>query len=138
MSNQVRNTLELSGDESQIRKFIESVDDGENRLNFNQILPMPEGLSSDDSCEWAGENWGTKWQAYDVESWNNNSLRFVTANGAPYPFLIQASKMFPDVLFFLGFSIEMDYDYYTIKIKNGEVLDAQREINEEFRKLMEG
>lgn len=48
--------------------------------------------------EWCIQNWGTKWNSYDNESWRDDGFDFNTAWNAPHPVIIALSKRYPDVL----------------------------------------
>jgi hypothetical protein len=75
-----------------------------------------------DWYDWCVANWGTKWGAYDVTDWNVfKNEAFVTFNTAwspPTEFLINASKLYPNLQFkntfcdeggsFLGWEIISD------------------------------
>ena len=45
---------------------------------------------------WCTNNWGTKWNAYDV-FYNDGTLGFDTAWSAPHPVIEKLAEMFPDV-----------------------------------------
>ena len=48
--------------------------------------------------EWCSKNWGTKWNAYDIEDSDlPNSITFNTAWRFPYPVIQKLSEIFPDV-----------------------------------------
>lgn len=58
-------------------------------------IPYPEGAT--DWYEWSIEHWGTKWNAYDHEvSEDDTVVRFDTAWAHPYPVMTKLSEMFPD------------------------------------------
>ena len=60
-------------------------------------IPYPEGAT--DWYEWSINNWGTKWNAYDHElSEDDTVVRFDTAWAHPYPVITKLSEMYPDVL----------------------------------------
>lgn len=50
--------------------------------------------------------WGTKWNAYDVEKCDKNSIIFDTAWSTPYPVIEKLSEIFPDVEFYVKFADE--------------------------------
>lgn len=61
--------------------------------------------------DWSRFNWGTKWNAYNVEV-VGNAVYFSTAWSAPEPIFKALSKMFPDVRFDVVFADE-DCGYNT-------------------------
>ena len=123
--------------------------DGEYPLiDFNNIFPMPKELirtspfraengetqeeawrlqqrlikeyGADTWYEWRTENWGTKWNAYDYTLYNDNTIRFDTAWGHPFPIIEKLSTLFSNVTFTVKFADEdmgCNCGYY--KIKNG-------------------
>ena len=48
-----------------------------------------------DWYEWSIANWGTKWNSYDVERLNDETVRFDTAWNHPGPVIVALSKKFP-------------------------------------------
>lgn len=54
--------------------------------------------------DWCIENWGTKWNAYGLDEWqdvldDNHTLTFQTAWNAPHPILTKLAEMYPGVSF---------------------------------------
>ena len=49
--------------------------------------------------DWCCANWGTKWNAYDIAAFDEDSdtITFETAWSAPHPILEKLSQMFPEV-----------------------------------------
>lgn len=51
-----------------------------------------------DWYHWRLQNWGTKWDCYDLSTdWGNNFIQFNTAWSTPVPVLKRLSEIFPDV-----------------------------------------
>lgn len=84
-------------------------------VDFNTVIPMPDedssiftatrhdygfgvGYSMDgySPMDWARGNWGTKWNAYDVERPDETHVQFDTAWSHPVPVLEALSQKFPD------------------------------------------
>ena len=104
--------------------------------------------------DWCCANWGTKWGAYDVTEWNvfenEATVSFNTAWSPPTEFLINASKLYPDLQFkntycdegggFLGWDIISDgekvdeavYDYNDIQDGDDEPLGILEELGMEY------
>lgn len=59
---------------------------------------------------WCPQNWGTKWDAYDVlpteEASGRRTFRFTTAWAPPLPVIAEASRCFPELTFDLEWSDE--------------------------------
>lgn len=49
--------------------------------------------------EWARENWGTKWSAYNAEIGEDNTIMFNTAWSRAMPVIQKLSENFPDLYF---------------------------------------
>lgn len=79
-------------------------------IDFEKIVPMPSNIYRGDLgdeerkkhgannwYDWSVNNWGTKWNAYDIEKVDDNTIMFNTAWSMPEPVIKALSKMFPDV-----------------------------------------
>jgi len=55
---------------------------------------------------WALEYWGTKWNAYQINGWNGDTITFQTAWSMPEPIYIALSKKFPEHEFTVEFADE--------------------------------
>ena len=92
-----------------------------------------------DWYNWNCDNWGTKWDACEVyaSSKDDNYINyhFDTAWAPPVQFLINASKLYPELEFQCEWGgPEMDGDGY-LEIKNGELLaDDYNEHGEDYYK----
>jgi hypothetical protein len=177
-------------------EFCKSEKDGEQSLDFNKIIPMPEELlivrspiqivpqkehdeavkkreevlakDSQDMCDimnislpltvkldkaykkkyrannwydWAIQNWGTKWNAYDIysDNWESDGeIEFCTAWSPPSPVIEKLSTIFPDLIFELGYADEGCGFVGRITFQNGEAQDDYCSDNyesSEFREL---
>lgn len=56
--------------------------------------------------DWRIANWGTKWNSYDGERVNDNTIRFDTAWSIPMGIYEKLEEMYPDVKFNLQFADE--------------------------------
>jgi hypothetical protein len=78
-------------------------------------------------CEWYGwqsANWGTKWNAYDQYSNDENVIEFNTAWSTPYSLLVNLSKMFPQVTFEVEYADEdFGYNVGRYVLLNGETIE---------------
>ena len=108
-------------------------------LDFSKSVPYPESM--DDRLAYAQsshsgwydfhcEHWGTKWNAYDlfptefpevIKDCDDGDLTYTfnTAWSPPVAWLVEASKMYPDLTFTMGF-VEFGCDFAgKIEVKNG-------------------
>ena len=174
MPNHTSTILTITGNQSEVKRFITSVDmelEG-NHLNFNGVVPMPIILKSYSSpakivsqskldeekklgiesygitqytsdylyslygannwYNWALLNWGTKWGAYDSGEWNlkvdeatgvmTAEIYYNTAWSPATEFFLNASKLFPSLMFEHKFSDEGGSFVGTESIENGEIV----------------
>ena len=65
----------------------------------SQALQNVVLFGSPDWYDWRCRNWGTKWNAYDIAAFDEDSdtITFETAWSAPHPILEKLSQMFPEV-----------------------------------------
>jgi hypothetical protein len=83
----------------QIKEFKEYVTVGKYEFSFDAIIPMPENVK--DTNWWSIENWGTKWDADDVqvvdEDEDSITYSFDTAWSPPEPICEALRDKFPDL-----------------------------------------
>ena len=131
MPNWCWNNLEVTGDEKQLREFVEkSTKDKEREFSFNGTYPMPKTLritagthlsfiekikryiniklyGHDNWYNWSIANWGTKWDACESCINNNDinffSVSFETAWGPPIDWIDNIMEDFPDLCFELEY-----------------------------------
>lgn len=77
-------------------------------IDFNELIRMPDGYIDDGRWyDWACQNWGTKWNAYDSSRDDyGKELTFLTAWSHPEPVVQEISRRFPDVLIRHGWADE--------------------------------
>lgn len=104
MPNHITNRIKLIGEPAEIRRFmgiIKSDEFGLGSIDFNKVIPMPANV--DDSYNWCIDNWGTKWNSYGYEDFENTentgTISFLTAWAAPHPILEKLTTMFPTITF---------------------------------------
>ena len=105
--------------------------------SFIPGLPLTEQLQkeylakygSDNWYDFAINNWGTKWNAYDIGEWENNTIKFYTAWTSPFEALIELSKKFPEAEFELKYADEGAYFVGIASIKNGVVTEIENPKN---------
>lgn len=81
---------------------------------------------------WQCNNWGTKWGAYDVVGWDNNErgyaiVTFFTAWTPPTPFLVSASKVYPNIKFKNAYSDEGGGFVGQVEIEDGVITEFEPE-----------
>ena len=150
MPNWCCNNLNVSGDEIQLREFVEksTINIEENdEFSFNGTYPMPNTLNitsgthlsfiekikryiniklykHKDWYDWRCANWGTKWDACEPHIDNNDinffSVSFDTAWSPPIDWIDNIMEDFPDLCF------ELEYDEPGMCF--GGLLQAQYEV----------
>ena len=137
-------------------KYNELIANGETTRAISQTHAdnLMKKYGATDWYDWCVANWGTKWGAYDVTEWNvfenEATVSFNTAWSPPTEFLINASKLYPDLQFkntycdegggFLGWDIISDgekvdeavYDYNDIQDGDDEPLGILEELGMEY------
>lgn len=107
MPNWCGNVVEIKGDAEDLKK-IEDVN-----LSFAKLVPFPEELDEDEDvpCEWACDNWGTKWDivgGFDdpcFEAFDGGiKVTFDTAWSPPIEFFEKLTAKMP--------SLEVDLKYW--------------------------
>ena len=110
--------------------------DPENRVDFELILPMPEGIHRGGHTrgehypngswyDWCPKNWGTKWNAYGQNGGQKNpsELRFDTAWNPPQPVIEALSKEFPDEEIRVAYADEdTGYNLGVYAMRNGQIV----------------
>ena len=126
MPNWTQNELTVEGETKEVRRFLKHMGEG---FSFEKIIPMPEDCFRENlneakrkECatkgiptwyEWCCENWGTKWDACEVEvdqigctksdKYRWVTYRFQTACDAPHPVIAKLKADWPDLAFYGGY-----------------------------------
>ena len=129
MPNHCDNALTVRGKPNTIQQFTELARGAKQPLEINQFMPMPPEIRDTDSpnndgelakrlveahgapdwYDWATQNWGVKWDVYDVEleehGENEIAYRFTTA-WCPFSdrVLLTMSEKFPSL------TLELEYE----------------------------
>jgi hypothetical protein len=125
MPNHIKNIVKILGtkkDIAEVRNALAIEEDGKIwPMNFNKVLPQPEGIQSDgcshdeswhranpDKCwySWNIINWGTKWHAYSQGSLSESEFYFSTAWSTPEGIWNSIGKKFPNVRFMIRYADE--------------------------------
>jgi hypothetical protein len=85
--------------------------EGRYEIDFQKIVPMPGHIYQGDLGEeerkkygknnwydWSYTNWGTKWNAYDMDKIDDYSMQFSTAWSMPDPVIKALSRLFPEIV----------------------------------------
>jgi len=98
MPNHIENIVVFKSNHTDIEKII----DGD--FSFKHIAPIPD-IEEADIIDWCCHNWGTKWDAYNVEEldyYNDDNgvlvvkYQFNTAWSPPEPWLDKVSSVCPN------------------------------------------
>ena len=147
MPNHVTNELTLTKCSHErcleILEAIQNEDIGVGSIDFDKVIPQPEGLYMGDLgpremelykdnnwYDWRYKNWGTKWNAYGYKDGityyeNKDQICFLTANSCALKIVEVLSRQYPDVLFEFRYADEnLGYNCGEISVIAGEVINA--------------
>lgn len=114
MPNWCNNTLKVTGEETELKRFIDAVKTDKQVLSFDKLVPMPKELENTKSpgdnpswYEWRIANWGTKW---DLDESIGLTVKkrvawysFDTAWGPPIEWMKAVSVLFSELKFVLRY-----------------------------------
>ena len=136
MANHVLNVITPSADFEKIKARVVTKENGEERFDFEKVVPMPNdiprrSLTPEDLQEvgsrnwyhWRIAKWGTTWEAFDYSD-DGTTFLFFTGWSHPHPVIEKLSRMFPEVTFRVAYAEEdlgQNVGRYTIK--NGELVE---------------
>ncbi len=157
MPNWCFNALNISVESpKQLQKLMQAItNDSEQPFDFNRIIPIPEELANTSSpnkdnademkkkygfsdwYDWRVTNWGTKWNASDVELDIETSqqirIRFNTAWSPPTPVITKIAEKFPFAFITLDWEEEGGY-YGNSEYENGRLtLEHEGEMDCDYR-----
>lgn len=134
MPNHITNIINVR--EGNFQNFLNSVKGKNTEFDFGNIVPEPNyenksntirqsgsKLLMPDWYTWRCDNWGTKWNAYDIIiNHEDHVIQFDTAWSTPVNIWNEIAKQYKDMEFHIKYADE-DYGYNcgTIIIKNGSV-----------------
>jgi hypothetical protein len=156
MPNHCSNALTVQGPRSRVFDFCrdhyrkpqswnpeKGFEDEKTVLDFSYCAPYPNGRVNDDSWyDWRVNNWGTKWNAYDIsyltfpevinavhedteKDFASIEYDFVTAWSPPAQWLDYASEKYPDLTFALAW-FEPACDFYGATVlRAGDILTLE-------------
>lgn len=123
MPNWCYNDLTITGKPKMINKLLKQVKSDEQEFDFNNVIPMPNGV---DWYSWCIDNWGTKWNACDVTvsgDWEEGEVNIYleTAWSPPEPVFRKLAEQNP-TLTFIHKTYEEGMSFYgTLKYKGKRV-----------------
>lgn len=111
MPNHVINYVAFDSRLDEIREYVKSEEHG--IFDFNKIVPMPDDVYASREVlsanplwyDWSIENWGTKWNCYEMEH-DHYGFQFWTAWSTPEAVFRALSAQFPDVTITVKFADE--------------------------------
>ena len=159
MPNHCTHRLVINGPQEDVTRLVDLLHDGDSPFSFNSLIPMPEELRGTSSPNgltgkemtkkyghadwygWAVSNWGTKWNAYEVNMRGVQSplellahaggdgtreveYDFQTAWSPPLPFM---EKLFAEnpTLTFTWYGIEEQPSWGCfILVEGGEIVEG--------------
>ena len=145
--------IELEGGVSPTRVVSQSEYDEKMKLKEEGKLADWEGIpithkmqidfmnrfGADNWYDWRVQNWGTKWNCYQIfdENWeNDNEIEFQTAWSNPLPILQELSRQFPEVKIEVRYYDEdfgSNVGEYTLLCGEVQELNIPRDITEGLR-----
>jgi len=109
MPNWIKNELTVEGKTKEVRRFLKHMGEG---FSFEKIIPMPEECRDRGWRAWSIDNWGTKWDACEVEVKQDGcpegeycwvTYKFQTAWDAPHPVIAQLKADWSELSFYGGY-----------------------------------
>lgn len=130
MPNHCENTLQITGPDVDIRRFIHITKcDEKEPYVIAQHMPIPNEFKGDGWYTWCVNNWGTKWGDYETQLFREVDeaiFHYQTAWG-PFSdeFLQKISKPFPTLTFLMQYQETGCCFAGVSAVRNGDVLYAQ-------------
>lgn len=151
--NWCSNDMAVMGSPMEMDRLESFLAKSENPFDFNLFIPYPEKFAILDAqraeleaqgvpwdklpkdgynsggYKWCLANWGTKWNAVEVEKERTSdttmSFWFDTANSAPDLVIKRMSELFPSLAFELNYEVEGDGYRHSLTYEAGEICDAR-------------
>ena len=94
-----------------------------NLVEAQAALDNVEKYGVADWYGWANKYWGTKWNAYSQEKFENE-ISFQTAWSTPYPLMVALSLKYPDAEFNVRYADEdLGHNVGEYTLQNGQIID---------------
>lgn len=141
MPNHITNVVALFGKDEDINNLIDLVKSEESEFDFEKIIPPPDNLVKHSTTyeeekalqaagiphwySWNTQNWGTKWNAYDITIDKERALiRFDTAWSTPRQVFEALSKKFPDLKIQVEYADEdIGHNCGRVSYRNGAIVN---------------
>lgn len=99
MPNHCTNSVVVTS--NRVADIVDSIKSIETLFDFDLIIPQPEQIKNGGEgwYDWRCENWGTKWNSYDLDACGEDdtvSYSFFTAWSPPEPVIAALAARFPD------------------------------------------
>lgn len=129
--NQLISKLEMSNRVRSVVEFQKAFTDEESFRNLIKALENQYKYGCMSWYDWAPENWGTKWNAYDFDAKRSdeNNVFFDTAWNAPLKWFQELAKRFPNEIFSLSWADEDSGANCGVATAHHGVVDVTKYIN---------
>lgn len=118
MPNWCNNKLYIIDKKTKIKKATSKFLDEKGDIDFQKILPRPEG---EDWYDWNIRNWGTKWSSSECSfNTRQNSVVFSTAWSPPLPVIIKLAELLKCELRLIYFEPGMGFAGDLVVSEEGE------------------
>ena len=131
MPNHCDNTLQITGPDVDIRRFIHITKcDEKEPYVISQHMPIPDDFKGDGWYTWCVNNWGTKWGDYETQLFKEQVdeaiFHYQTAWG-PFSdeFFQKISKPFPTLTFLIQYQEPGCCFAGVSAVRNGDVLYSE-------------
>jgi hypothetical protein len=134
---EVSNPVEIVSEEQWAKEQEEIAKNPEEFHRHNLTKKMQKELidkyDHDNWYSWATDNWGTKWDCYDVGEWQimhdepttAATVHYSTAWSPATAALVVISKLYPELVFHHEFADEGGYFVGFEDFQNGEIINEQ-------------
>lgn len=123
-------TMSAAQIESTLQKYKDLPQNKNIFFSGKQAVENVVKYGSKDWYDWAIKNWGTKWNAYEFEKVNEDTITFETAWSAPHPILNAISEKYPKITFSHSWADEDIGSNVGKRIYiNGEIMELERPAN---------
>lgn len=119
------------------KHVLDTLTDEKGAVTFETVAPSPSNKETDNCSgqheegivcwrSWNVDNWGTKWDAYDVDRQSDNVLVFQTAWSHPFPVIQALMVACPGESIFVEYADEdLGNNCGTYQVRNDVVTDLR-------------
>lgn len=101
----------------------------------DELIQCKDKSRNEKINRWMLDNWGTNRDALEVRIIDPGVYWFNTAWDEPMPWLIQVSRMFPDIMFVLSYTVGEWPIFCTATVQRGCIKKIERPADEEIEKI---